>query len=65
MKIPHHLVLARSGIWHFRRRVPADLIASLGCKAIKKSLKTKQLRVAQVRAWVIASQYETALTVCE
>jgi integrase len=60
MKVPHHLVLARSGIWHFRRRVPTDLIASLGRKAIKKSLRTKLLRVAQVRAWVVASQYDVA-----
>ena len=56
MKIPHHLHLALSGRWHFRRRVPADLVEILQRKFIKKSLGTSQLVVAQVRAIAVNAQ---------
>ncbi len=60
MKIPHHLHLAPSGVWHFRRRVPADLVAPLGRTYLKHSLRTRVLRMAQVRAMALSVQYETA-----
>ena len=56
MKIPHHLYLARSGRWHFRRRVPADLVDLIPQRYIKKTLGTSQLAVAQVRALAVNAQ---------
>lgn len=60
MKIPHHLQRAPSGVWHFRRRVPADLVEPLRRTFLKHSLRTRVLSMAQVRAFVLSAQYEHA-----
>ncbi len=56
MRIPHHLSLARSGRWHFRRRVPTDLIERLGQRFIKRSLATSSLPIARLRALALCVQ---------
>lgn len=44
-----------SGIYYLRRRVPAELRDSLGCREYKRSLKTRDLSEAKrlfARAWL-------------
>ncbi|MCU1108290.1 site-specific integrase [Stenotrophomonas maltophilia] len=57
MRIPHHLIRSPSGRWHFRQRVPSDLHAKLGRTVVKRSLRTTDLRQAQVQAIILASRY--------
>lgn len=57
MRIPHHLVRSSSGRWSFRQRVPQDLQAKLGQRVIKRTLRTTELRQAQVQAIGLASSY--------
>jgi hypothetical protein len=47
MKLKHYLSLAPSGTWHFRQRVPADLIRVFGCRFLKRSLRTRDPLIAQ------------------
>ncbi|MFL7957694.1 DUF6538 domain-containing protein [Xanthomonas vasicola] len=48
MRIPHHLIRSASGRWSFRQRVPLDLQARLGRRVIKRTLRTTELRQAQI-----------------
>jgi len=57
MRIPNYLLLPASGIRHFRQRVPQDLVAKLGRTEFKKSLGTRELLTAQVRALAWAERY--------
>ncbi|TAA10889.1 site-specific integrase [Pseudoxanthomonas winnipegensis] len=57
MRIPHHLVRSPSGRWSFRQRVPQDLQAKLGKRVIKRTLRTTELRQAQLQAIGLASSY--------
>jgi hypothetical protein len=63
MRIPNYLYLAPSGIWHFRLRVPQDLVEKIGQDAFKKSLQTRELLSAQRYALEWASQYAQAFAV--
>jgi integrase len=63
MRIPNYLYLAPSGIWHFRLRVPQDLVEKIGRDAFKKSLQTRELLSAQRYALEWASQYAQAFAV--
>lgn len=57
MRIPHHLLRSPSGCWAFRQRVPADLQGILGCRLLKRSLRTADLPEARVRAVLLAGGY--------
>ncbi|MBV6804637.1 DUF6538 domain-containing protein [Xanthomonas axonopodis pv. fascicularis] len=57
MRIPHHLIRSSSGRWSFRQRVPLDLQARLGRRVIKRTLRTTELRQAQIQAIRLASSY--------
>ncbi|MGV1108527.1 DUF6538 domain-containing protein [Xanthomonas translucens] len=57
MRIPHHLIRSASGRWSFRQRVPLDLQARLGRRVIKRTLRTTELRQAQIQAIRLASSY--------
>ncbi|WP_058196408.1 site-specific integrase [Xanthomonas translucens] len=57
MRIPHHLSRSATGRWSFVQRVPVDLQAVLDCRLIKRTLRTKDLTQAHVRAVVLASGY--------
>jgi hypothetical protein len=46
MRIPNYLYLAPSGIWHFRLRVPQDLVEKIGRLAFQNSLQTRELMSA-------------------
>ncbi|WDK30361.1 site-specific integrase [Xanthomonas campestris] len=57
MRIPHHLSRSATGRWSFVQRLPVDLQAVLDCRLIKRTLRTKDLVQAHVRAVVLASGY--------
>jgi integrase len=57
MRLPHYLHRSPTGIWHFRQRVPSDLIAVLGKQFIKKSLHTRDVLSAQRLALTLADRY--------
>lgn len=63
MRIPHHLVRAPSGLWSFRQRVPTDLQAIVGRRIFKRTLRTSELAVAQLRALQLAARYAQAFDV--
>ncbi|URX62064.1 site-specific integrase [Luteibacter anthropi] len=47
MRIPHYLIKAPSGVFHFRRRLPVALARLLGRAVIKKSLQTRDMERAR------------------
>jgi integrase len=57
MRFPHYLHRSPTGIWHFRQRVPSDLIAVLGKQFLKKSLHTRDVLSAQRLALDVADAY--------
>lgn len=61
MRLAHHLLLHRSGVWHFRLIVPRDLHASLGRRVIKKSLGTRDPATARLWAYTLGAHYASTL----
>lgn len=57
MRIPHHLSRSATGRGSFVQRVPVDLQAVLDCRLIKRTLWTKDLVQADVRAVILSSGY--------
>jgi hypothetical protein len=57
MRIPHHLSRSPTGRWSFVQRVPIDLQTVMGCQLIKRTLQTKDLAQAHVRAVVLGAGY--------
>lgn len=57
MRIPHHLSRSATGRWSFVQRVPIDLQTMMGCRLIKRTLRTKDLPQAHVRAVVLGAGY--------
>ncbi|BBK01317.1 site-specific integrase [Xanthomonas campestris] len=57
MRIPHHLSRSSTGRWSFVQRVPIDLQIVMGCRLIKRTLQTKDLAQAHVRAVVLGAGY--------
>lgn len=57
MRIPHHLSRSSTGRWSFVQRVPVDLQTVMGCRLIKRTLQTKDLAQAHVRAVVLGAGY--------
>ncbi|MDO0787983.1 site-specific integrase [Xanthomonas campestris pv. campestris] len=57
MRIPHHLSRSPTGRWSFVQRVPVDLQTVMGCRLIKRTLQTKDLAQAHVRAVVLGAGY--------
>lgn len=62
MRIPNYLRLAPSGIWHFRQRIPQPLTQKFGAREFARSLGTRDLLTAQVRALTLAQAYARAIT---
>lgn len=60
MHLPHHLVRGRSGLFHFRQKVPLDLQGITGRKVIKRSLHTRCSRTALAWAYVLSARYDVA-----
>ncbi|AMV03125.1 site-specific integrase [Xanthomonas citri] len=57
MRIPNHLSRSASGRWSFVQRVPADLQPVLGCRLIKRTLRTGDLPQAHLRAVQLTASY--------
>lgn len=57
MRLAHHLLRHRSGVWHFRLIVPRDLQAMIGLKVIKKSLGTRDAAEARMWAYMLGARY--------
>lgn len=57
MRLPHYLHRSPTGIWHFRQRMPSDLIAVFGKQFLKKSLYTRDVLSAQRLALDVADAY--------
>lgn len=60
MRIAHHLLRSRSGIYHFRIKVPADLHAAVGRSIVKISLRTADHRAAQAYSCALSLHYAQA-----
>ena len=54
----HPWLFNRNGRYYLRARVPADLVAVMGRREVKKSLKTSDLREARRRINVEAAELE-------
>ncbi|WIX05307.1 hypothetical protein QN060_13680 [Xanthomonas oryzae pv. leersiae] len=52
-----HLSRSPTGRWSFVQRVPIDLQTVMGCRLIKRTLQTKDLPQAHVRAVVLGAGY--------
>ena len=57
MRLAHHLLRHPSGTFHFRLVVPRDLHVAFGRKIIKQSLRTQNLRIAQMWAYLLSARY--------
>lgn len=54
--------LVRVGaIWHYRRYVPPEARASVGCNYWKASLKTGDLRAAEMKARALAVTHDAII----
>lgn len=60
MRIAHHLLRSRFGVYHFRLKVPADLHAAVGRTIIKISLRTSDHRAAQAYSCALSLHYAQA-----
>ena len=61
MRIPHHLSRSATGRWSFVQRVPVDVQAMLDCRLIKRTLRTRDLVQAHVRAVVLRGQAQESV----
>ncbi|CAM0120623.1 Site-specific integrase [Stenotrophomonas geniculata] len=60
MRLPNYLVVSSTGVYHFRWMVPKRFQGPLGLKVVKRSLGTRDARVAHLQALVLASRYAVA-----
>lgn len=60
MRLPHHLLRHRSGVFHFRLVVPPDLRSAVGLQIIKRSLHTRDPRTALAWAYALSARYHAA-----
>ena len=52
-------LLRRGNVWHYRRRVPLDLLKAFdGRRELKESLRTESLGEAKVRRNLVAAKFE-------
>jgi hypothetical protein len=63
MRIPNYLRLAPSGIWHSRQRLPSRQASKTGKTEVTRSLRTRDLLIAQQRALDLVQAYAQAFTV--
>ena len=63
MRIPHHLTRSPTGLWAFRQRVPTDLQGVVSRRVFKRTLRTRDLPTARLRALAFAAGYAQAFDV--
>ncbi|NYE30948.1 integrase [Rhodanobacter sp. K2T2] len=57
MRLAHHLLREKTGIWYFRLVVPKRLREPLGQTIIKRSLATRDPALARAWAYVLGAKY--------
>lgn len=57
MRLAHHLLRHASGVFHFRLVVPRDLQGFLGLRIIKRSLRTRDPKLARWWAYILGARY--------
>lgn len=57
MRLAHHLLRHASGVFHFRLVVPKDLQDLLGLRIIKRSLRTRDPKLARWWAYILGARY--------
>lgn len=57
MRLPHHLAVGPSGVFHFRLVVPSALHAYVGVRVIKRSLRTRDPSLAKLLAYSMSAGY--------
>jgi hypothetical protein len=57
MRIVYHLNRSASGRWSFVQRVPTDLQSVLGCRLIKRTLRTGDVLQVHLRAVRLTADY--------
>ena len=57
MRLAHHLLRHTSGVFHFRLVVPRDLQGFLGLRIIKRSLGTRDPKLARWWAYILGARY--------
>lgn len=62
MKLANYLRLTPSGIWHFRQRVPIELVSKVGATEFTRSLRTRDPVTAQIRALSLMQAYAQVIT---
>lgn len=60
MRLAHNLLRHPSGMYHFRLRVPADLVEAVGVRVVKMSLRTRDAAVARAYAYAYGARYAAA-----
>lgn len=57
MRLAHHLVRPRNGIYYYRQRVPTDLQRVLGVGFVQHSLRTRDSSVARIYSYTLSLRY--------
>ncbi|WP_386070580.1 DUF6538 domain-containing protein [Tahibacter sp. UC22_41] len=57
MRLAHHLVRPRNGIYYYRQRVPIDLQRVLGVRFVQHSLRTRDSSVARIYSYTLSLRY--------
>lgn len=57
MRIAHHLDRSPTGVFQFRQKVPLDLRGVFRLTVIRRSLGTRDPRMAQVQAYALSARY--------
>ena len=57
MRIAHHLDRSPTGMFHFRQKVPLDLREVFRLTVIRRSLGTRDPRMAKVQAYALSARY--------
>jgi integrase len=60
MRLAHHLVRPRNGIYYFRQRVPTELVPVLGVRFVQHSLRTRDCHAAKVYSYTLSLRYAQA-----
>jgi integrase len=60
MRLAHHLVRPRNGVYYYRQRVPIDLQRVLGVRFVQHSLRTRDASVARIYSYTLSLRYAQA-----
>ena len=61
MRLPHHLIRLRSGIYCFRQWVPVEFQGAIGTRFVQISLRTRDVNFAKVYSYSLSLKYAAAI----